>query len=150
LTLIMNPIQDILQSDDLNIPARLREKHAIIHKNTQRLHRLVNELLDFRKLELNKVHLHAKEFDITQLIEHIIGHYKEEAMNKNIDLTFDKDEEPLSVWGDENLFEKVLFNVITNAFKASYEGVENNVTVYSKDSLVSFPQFQETFESSAV
>src|SRR5690606_22546953 len=61
LTLIMNPIQDILQSDDLNIPARLREKHAIIHKNTQRLHRLVNELLDFRKLELNKVHLHAKE-----------------------------------------------------------------------------------------
>lgn len=150
LTLIMNPIQDILQSDDLNIPARLREKHAIIHKNTQRLHRLVNELLDFRKLELNKVHLHAKEFDITQLIEHIIGHYKEEAMNKNIDLSFDKDEEPLRVWGDENLLEKVLFNVISNAFKASYEGGAINVAVYAKDRLVSFPLIHESFESSAV
>src|SRR5690606_7523770 len=150
LTLIMNPIQDILQSDDLNIPARLREKHAIIHKNTQRLHRLVNELLDFRKLELNKVHLHAKEFDITQLIEHIIGHYKEEAMNKNIDLSFDKDEEPLRVWGDENLLEKVLFNVISNAFKASFEGGAINVAVYAKDRLVSFPLVHESFESSAV
>src|SRR5690606_36012790 len=75
LTLIMNPIRDILQNDDPNLPTRLRQKHAIIHKNTERLYRLVNELLDFRKLELNKVRLHANEFDIAQLIQQTIGHY---------------------------------------------------------------------------
>ncbi|WP_417361378.1 hybrid sensor histidine kinase/response regulator transcription factor [Galbibacter sp.] len=150
LTLIMNPIQDILQNDDSNLPARLREKHAIIHKNTQRLHRLVNELLDFRKLELNKVRLHAKEFDIAHLIEDIIGHYEEEAINRSIALSFDKDEEPLHIWGDENLIEKVIFNVVSNAFKASFEGGAINVAVYAKDRLVAFPLVDDTFESAAV
>src|SRR5690606_10985129 len=150
LTLIMNPIQDILHNDDANLPARLREKHAIIHKNTQRLHRLVNELLDFRKLELNKVRLHVKEFDVAHLIEDIIGHYKEEAVNRNIDLSLDKDEEPLKIWGDENLLEKVIFNVISNAFKASFEGGAINVAIYAKDQFVTFPLAGESFESPAV
>ncbi|HLV62067.1 hybrid sensor histidine kinase/response regulator transcription factor [Galbibacter sp.] len=150
LTLIMNPIQDILQNDDLNLPPRLREKHAIIHKNTQRLHRLVNELLDFRKLELNKVHLKVTEFDIAQLVLQIVGHYKEEALNRNIDLSFDKDDEQLMIWGDENLLEKVIFNVISNAFKASFEGGAINVAVYAKDQMVAFPLVDENFKAPAI
>src|SRR5690606_23599947 len=113
LTLIMNPIRDILQNEDPNLPSRLKEKHAIIHKNTERLYRLVNELLDFRKLELKKVHMNIKEFDLNKLVEYTIEHYKEEAFNKGIDLTFDKDDEPLMIWGDDNLLEKVFFNVIS-------------------------------------
>lgn len=150
LTLIMNPIQDILQNDNLNLPQRLREKHAIIHKNTERLHRLVNELLDFRKLELNKVRLKANEFNIVQLIEAVIGHYKEEALDKNIDLSFDKDDQQLKIWGDENLLEKVLFNVISNAFKASSGGGAINVSLNSKEQAVTFPLAGEDFQSPAV
>jgi len=150
LTLIMNPIRDILQNDDSNLPTRLRQKHAIIHKNTERLYRLVNELLDFRKLELNKVRVHANEFDIAQLIQQTIGHYKEEAMNRSIDLSFDKDDEPLLIWGDENLLEKVLFNVMSNAFKASLEGGAINVSLYAKEQSVVFPLVDESYKSPAV
>src|SRR5690606_37885793 len=150
LTLIMNPIQDILQNDNLDLPPRLREKHGIIHKNTERLHRLVNELLDFRKLELNKVRLHAKELNMVHLIEYVIGHYKEEALDKNIDLSFDKDEDLIKMWGDENLLEKVLFNVISNAFKATPQGGAINVWVCSNEQMISFPLVGEEFESPAV
>jgi len=52
LTLIMNPINDIMSDDSLNLPLKIKEKHKIIHKNTDRLYRLINELLDFRKLLL--------------------------------------------------------------------------------------------------
>ncbi|EKF55636.1 histidine kinase [Galbibacter marinus] len=150
LTLIMNPIQDILQNDNLNLPPRLREKHGIIHKNTERLHRLVNELLDFRKLELNKVRLHAKELNMVHLIEYVIGHYKEEALDKNIDLSFDKDEDLIKMWGDDNLLEKVLFNVISNAFKATPQGGAINVWVCSNEQMISFPLVGVEFESPAV
>lgn len=150
LTLIMNPIRDILLNDDPNLPSRLRDKHTIIHKNTERLYRLVNELLDFRKLELNKVRLHANEFDIVKLVDHTIQHYKEEAINRSVDLSFDKDDEPLMIWGDENLLEKVLFNVISNAFKASLEGGAINVSLYAKEPSVAFPLVGETFKSPAV
>lgn len=150
LTLIMNPIRDILQNEDPNLPSRLKEKHAIIHKNTERLYRLVNELLDFRKLELKKVHMNIKEFDLNKLVEYTIEHYKEEAFNKGIDLTFDKYDEPLMIWGDDNLLEKVFFNVISNAFRASSQGGTINVSLYSKDRLVNFPLVGEPFQSPAV
>src|SRR5690606_24340265 len=90
------------------------------------------------------------EFDIAQLVLQIVGHYKEEALNRNIDLSVDKDDEQLMVWGDENLLEKVIFNVISNAFKASFEGGAINVAVYAKDQMVAFPLVDENFKAPAI
>src|SRR5690606_4694009 len=64
LTLILNPIKDIINNENLALPARIREKHYVIFKNTDRLYRLVTELLDFSKLESKRVALMAKRIDL--------------------------------------------------------------------------------------
>src|SRR5690606_9579624 len=113
LTLIINPLRDIINDASLNLPPRIREKHNVIYKNTDRLYRLVNELLDFRKLELNKINLRAREFNLSKLLEEVVGHFKEEAFEGNIHLSLDTDKEDQSIWADENMLEKIIFNILS-------------------------------------
>src|SRR5690606_35030390 len=123
----------------LNLPPRIREKHHVIYKNTDRLYRLVNELLDFRKLELNKIGLRAKEFNLAELMEEVVSHFKEEAFEGNIHLSLDTDKEDQLIWADENMLEKIIFNILSNAFKVTPEGGAINVQVLSNDSLYQLP-----------
>src|SRR5690606_17263433 len=75
LTLIINPLKDILNDHSINLAPRIKEKHNVIYKNTDRLYRLVNELLDFRKLELNKIGVRAKEINLINLTREVVGHF---------------------------------------------------------------------------
>ncbi|MDG3583449.1 hybrid sensor histidine kinase/response regulator transcription factor [Galbibacter pacificus] len=150
LTLIMNPLQDIINNESVDFPKSIREKHNIIHKNTARLHRLVNELLDFRKLELNKIRVKAREFNLVTLANEVLSYFKEEAHAKNIAISMDTDENDLAIWADESMLEKIIFNVISNAFKATPNGGTISVSLRSKDDLVRFPLVNENYKSQAV
>ncbi|EIJ40839.1 signal transduction histidine kinase [Galbibacter orientalis DSM 19592] len=150
LTLIMNPLHDIMSNEKLFLPEGIKSKHRIIQKNTARLHRLVNELLDFRKLELNKISLKAKEFNLVDLTHDVLSYFKEEAHVKYIDLDVSTDEEEVMVWADIDMLEKVIFNIISNAFKATPEGGTISVALYTKDDLVTFPLVSEHYQAKAV
>ncbi|WP_417444336.1 two-component regulator propeller domain-containing protein [Joostella sp.] len=150
LTLIMNPLNDIMSNDKLYLPEGVKSKHRIIQKNTARLHRLVNELLDFRKLELNKITLKAREFNLVGLTNDVLSYFKEEAHVKYIDLELITDEKDLLVWADLDMLEKVIFNLISNAFKATPEGGTISVSLYTKDELVTFPLVNESYKAKAV
>ena len=139
LTLILNPLRDILKDDSLNLPSRISEKHKTIYKNTDRLYRLVNELLDFRKLELNKIGVRANELNLVNLGNEVVSHFKEEALEKNIHLNLDSDTDNLTLWADESMLEKIIFNVLSNAFKVTPEGGAINIEILSKDELYSLP-----------
>ena len=139
LTLIINPLKDILNDDNLSLPPRIREKHNIIYKNTDRLHRLVNELLDFRKLELNKIGVRAKEINLVNLTQEVVAHFKEEALDKNIHLSLDSDSEDMNIWADESMMEKIIFNLLSNAFKVTPEGGAINIELLSKDESYNLP-----------
>ncbi|MDO6603035.1 hybrid sensor histidine kinase/response regulator transcription factor [Arenibacter palladensis] len=139
LTLIINPLKDILNDDSLSLPHRIKEKHNIIYKNTDRLYRLVNELLDFRKLELNKIGVRAKEIDLGNLTQEVVSHFKEEALEKNIHLSLDSDSEDLNIWADESMMEKIIFNLLSNAFKVTPEGGAITIELLSKDELYNLP-----------
>jgi len=139
LTLILNPLRDILKDESLNLPSRIREKHKTIYKNTDRLYRLVNELLDFRKLELNKIGVRANELNLVNLGKEVVSHFKEEALEKNIHLNLDSDADDLNIWADESMLEKIIFNVLSNAFKVTPEGGAINIEILSKDELYALP-----------
>src|SRR5690606_6278797 len=139
LTLIINPLRDIINDTTLNLPARIREKHQVIYKNTDRLYRLVNELLDFRKLEMNRIAVRAKEFNLTKLLEEVMGHFREEAFERNIHLGLDADKEDQLIWADENMLEKIIFNILSNAFKVTPEGGAINIQLLSNDRLHQLP-----------
>jgi len=82
-----------------------------------RLLRLVNQLMDFRKIEVDKMRLRASENDIIAFLSEIIQSYKGIAQKRNIDLRMFTKERELKVWFDVNMLDKVVFNLLSNAFK---------------------------------
>lgn len=139
LTLIINPLEDIINDNTLKLPERIKEKHKVIYKNTNRLYRLINELLDFRKLEINKVKIRAKELNLINITNDVISHFKEEAHVKNIHLNVDYDINDILIWADEQMLEKIIFNILSNAFKVTPENGSINIDLFSKKSLVLLP-----------
>src|SRR5690606_20521023 len=139
LTLILNPLNDIINDTGLNLPARVREKHRVIYKNTDRLYRLANELLDFRKLELNKIGERASEFNLAELLEETSGHFTEEAIEGNIHFSLDGDKEDPMIWTDEGMLEKIVFNILSNAFKITPDGGAITIELRSEDGMYHLP-----------
>lgn len=117
LTLILSPLQDILQGGTL--PEKLEGKLKIINKNTIRLKRLIDELMDFRKLQLDKIPLNISAFNIQELMHESIDYFKEEAQQRNIALSLESGNNISTVWADRGKLEKIIFNILSNAFKST-------------------------------
>ncbi len=121
LTLMINPIEDIIGDESLNLPEKIKNKHKIIRKNTYRLHRLINELMDFRKLESDKIKIKAEELDVIPFTKDIVSYFEEEASSNKISLEFESALPDLLVWADTSMLEKIIFNILSNAFKVTPE-----------------------------
>ena len=131
LTLIINPIIDIINSKKYQFPDEIREKHLVIHKNTDRLSRLINELMDFRKLEMNKLRVKAQRLDIIDFVVEVVSYFKQEAHHKNISLGVEHNVDTLEGWVDKSMMEKIIFNLLSNAFKVTPEGGNILIEIYS-------------------
>ena len=145
LTLILNPLESLLSSpDEVTLPDEVRAKHRIIHRNTKRMKRLIDELMDFRKMQFGKIQLRVKEINLTSIIKNVISYYEQEALYRNIDLQLKQQEnEEVFVWADASMIEKIVFNLISNAFKATKEGGVIAVEIrYHKNGVV-FPLINE-------
>ncbi|MBU2997879.1 response regulator [Cellulophaga baltica] len=143
LTLIMNPISDIIRDETLDFPARVIDKHNIIHKNTQRLYRLINELLDFRKLESNKARISASKLNLFSFAKEIVSYFREEGHSNNIDINLDADLADIPLWGDRNMLEKIIFNILSNALKVTPKGGAINIDLKSNNGLELLPLVDE-------
>ncbi|RPE00005.1 response regulator [Aureibaculum marinum] len=143
LTLIMNPLKDIISNTQLNLPQSVKNKHTVIYRNTYRLYRLINELMDFRKLELNKLKVRAEKINLIKFTNNIVSYFEEEAFNKNILLSVDTDLPDAVVWADFNMLEKIIFNLLSNAIKATPEGGSIQVELLSTDTLYLLPLVDE-------
>jgi signal transduction histidine kinase/DNA-binding response OmpR family regulator len=113
LTLILGPLEELLASNKNAHKQNLN----LIHKNVIRLLRLVNQLMDFRKIEVDKMRLRASENDVINFVSEIMQSYKSIAHKRNIDLRMMTNERQLDVWFDTNMLDKVVFNLLSNAFK---------------------------------
>ncbi|MGP1992122.1 two-component regulator propeller domain-containing protein [Zobellia laminariae] len=138
LTLILNPIKDIISDTDNSFSNRLKVKHATIYKNTERLIRLINELLDFSKLESDKIKIHASNINVVPFVKGIVDHFKEEAFSNHIDLKVNSNKDVIRIWADEGMLEKIIFNLLSNAFKVTPEGGTVLVNVEQKENHVEF------------
>ncbi|MDT0676558.1 two-component regulator propeller domain-containing protein [Autumnicola musiva] len=93
-----------------------------IHKHGKHLLHLVNELLDFRNLDLESVKLKVAEENWISFCEEIFLSFTENAQQKKIDLKWETSAEKISLWFDANQMEKVLYNLLSNALKFTPEG----------------------------
>ncbi|WP_394750677.1 hybrid sensor histidine kinase/response regulator transcription factor [Spongiimicrobium salis] len=139
LTLIMNPLLDLIKNPNLDLPDVVQQKHQIIYKNSDRLSRLINELMDFRKLQSNKILIQVREMDVVQQVRDILTYFEDEAVNRQIVLEFQPEVEKLQSWLDSNMLEKILFNILSNAFKVTPNNGRISVFISRKQGSVQLP-----------
>ncbi|MDT0648352.1 two-component regulator propeller domain-containing protein [Zunongwangia sp. F260] len=117
LTLILSPLENMLQ--EASLPEKAKEKLKIVHRNAIRLKRLIDELMDFRKLQLDNIPLNISSFNIEEFLNESIEYFREEAQQRNIVLSLELDKNITTVWADRGKLEKILFNILSNAFKST-------------------------------
>lgn len=115
LTLIINPLESILHGivNDTLLSNRLQ----IILKNANRLLRLVNQLLDFRKIDAESLDFNPEFHDVILFVQGIYDAFKLRAERRMIDFTFISEKESYITWFDPDKLDKILFNLLSNAFK---------------------------------
>ncbi|RXK62848.1 response regulator [Lacibacter luteus] len=120
LSLILGPVEELL--DFSKLPPSTKQPLQLIQKNTQRLLRLVNQLIDFRKIEFNKMQVKATETDLVLFVNEIIQTFQPIAEKRDIDCRLITQERALYIWADQGMLDKILFNLLSNAFKFTAEG----------------------------
>lgn len=115
LTLIMGPLLKVLESPSLN--EELKKPLSLVNRNCHRLLRLINQVLDFRKMEAGQLKFEPKRGDIIDFLREEVAIFEELAASKKIDLNVLTELDKLEVWFDPDKIEKIMFNVLSNALK---------------------------------
>ncbi|GAA4965588.1 two-component regulator propeller domain-containing protein [Algibacter aquimarinus] len=136
LTLIINPIKELIEASKSEFSKPVQQKHQIIHKNAERLSRLINELMDFRKLQSHKLQLKVSQFNIVKNTKSILSFFNEESKRRKIQLDLKYDNVNLDIWGDSGILDKVLFNLLSNAFKVTPNKGRISVKIDSASKLI--------------
>lgn len=120
LSLIVAPLEKLLHTE--NISRDFKNHLEMMYGNTQRLLTLINQLLDFRKIETGNVHLHAAPYDMVEFVSEIKNAFEESAARKDITLTIKSNIKALPIWFDPDSMEKIMFNLLSNAIKFNLQG----------------------------
>ncbi len=123
LSLIMAPVSKMLTHADQEQKQQLN----MIRKNARRLLNLVNQLLDFRKMEVQELKLHSTPGDIIKFISEISLSFTDIAEEKGIDFVFDTTVDSMVTSFDHDKIERILFNLLSNAFKFTPAGGQVSV-----------------------
>ncbi len=129
LTLIADPIEHIV--NDENLTKQQRNMLQIVEKNVSILMRLVNEILDFRKIQNKKMELTLSEFELTRYLKEWVGTFESIATKRKIkvDLIIPA---PIRLCADIYKVERICYNLLSNALK--YTGEGGSITVKAKSS----------------
>lgn len=114
LTLMLAPIDNISATDDIH---EIHSSIITVRRSAWKLLNLVNQLLDFRKIDSGKSALKAKATDIITFTKEITSLFEELAHAKGVDLTFKSQLTMLQAWIDPDKYEKIISNLLSNAVK---------------------------------
>ena len=114
LSLIIAPLNKII---DHTADEEQRKQLNLVQRNAKRLLNLVNQLLDFRKMEVQEIKLHPSIGDIVRFCKDISHSFMDIAEKKRIQFSFSANIDSLEIYFDKDKMEKILFNLLSNAFK---------------------------------
>lgn len=124
LSLIITPLEKILGK---GVEANIQQQLVLVQRNARRLLNLVNQLLDFRKMEVQEIKLHTSEGDIVSFIKELTTSFSDLSEKKQIHLDFHSSVKELHMSYDPDKIEKIIFNLLSNAFKFTPE--QGNISV---------------------
>lgn len=119
MTLIVSPLLSLMKQDD--DPHR-RSIYETIRRNAERILGLINQMMDLRKIDKGQMQMHMCETDLIGFVRDIHNLFTQQAKTKNIQFSYEHDTQMLPVWIDRGNFDKVVVNILSNAFKYTPTG----------------------------
>ena len=126
LTLIMSPLHKLLKRD---FDSDVKNDLKTIEHNAQRVQNLVNQILDIRKIDKQQMSLQCQETDMVQYVGNLLKSYEYTAKERGITFRYSPELDKLNVWFDRKALDKVVDNLLSNAFKYTYDNGEIEVRV---------------------
>ncbi len=120
LTLMAGPLQELIE--DPNMPEQARERLQLARRNVQRLQKLVNNLLDFSRLEAGHVRGAFEPVDLVELTRSLVESFRSAFEKAGLSLDVVAREAIPEVFVDRELWEEIILNLVSNAFKFTFEG----------------------------
>ncbi len=131
LTLIMSPLEEMMESPDISAP-HLRRLN-IMHRNAERLLRLVNQIMDLRKIDNNKEQLNPTRCNLVQFVREIFENFQQLAESNGISFNFSSSLTEYWTYIDTEKIDKAIYNLLSNSFKFTPEGGRISVSIRRAD-----------------
>jgi len=119
LTLLMSPLKQMREAEK---DPHQKDLYNLMYRNSLRILRLVNQIMDMRKVDEGKMQLHFLETDIVYFIRDIMQSFDNMAVTRSITLSLSSASEVVNLWIDQGNFDKIVFNLLSNAFKHTPDG----------------------------
>ena len=134
LTLIQGPVERLMltRQHDEDVQTHL----SLVRKNANRLLRLVSELMDFRKAETNHLALQVTRNDLVSFLDGVFRDFSFLSQHRNIESVFECEAGELPLYFDAGQMEKVIFNLLSNAYKFTHDGGKVSLSVSETDAAV--------------
>jgi signal transduction histidine kinase/DNA-binding response OmpR family regulator/ligand-binding sensor domain-containing protein len=136
LTLILGSVDKIKDANKKNDQLTMKRYIQTLQNNSQQLLRLINQLMDFRKLETESMNLKVSKVNIIRYIQNICTNFNNLASQYQISILFESNVNALLVWFDADKIEKIMYNLISNALKFTPINGIIKVSVVVEDSSV--------------
>ncbi len=127
LSLILAPIENIFATNKLS--GHLKDQLLVINKNANNLYRLINELMDFSKADENKLLINVRQGDILQQIRETASSFNNVAEDRKIKYVIESTESEIKACFDKGKIEKIIMNLLSNAFKYTPDNGEISIEV---------------------
>jgi signal transduction histidine kinase/CheY-like chemotaxis protein len=123
ITLMLGPLEEVLQADNAAITEKVKDNLSVTYRNAQRLLKLVNSLLEFSRIEAGRVQASYKPVDIVALTKDLASGFR--SIIEKAGLAFDVDCGKITkaVYVDREMWEKIVLNLLSNAFKYTLRGM---------------------------
>lgn len=134
LTMIVSPLQNII--DEREVSPKVQTQLNLVMKNADRMLRMVNQILDFRKLQKQKFNF--EKITVGNFIIEVCEVFAKTAEVHGISMKINNLAKDAVIWGDRDSLEKLVFNLLSNAFKYSepQAGKEIQINIFEKDNCI--------------
>ncbi|MBO7071192.1 MAG: response regulator, partial [Bacteroidales bacterium] len=119
LTLLMSPLKQMREAEQ---DPHMKDLYNLMYRNSLRILRLVNQIMDMRKVDEGQMQLHFLETDIVYFVRDIMQSFDHMAAARDINLSLNPASEVINLWIDQGNFDKIVFNLLSNAFKHTPDG----------------------------
>ena len=122
LTLLVGPLEDGLADTMAPLPPVHRQRQEVAHRNALRLLRLVNTLLDFSRIEAGRIDATYEPTDLAKVTTDLASVFRSAVERAGLTLVVRCDPLPEPVYVDREMWEKIVLNLLSNAFKFTFDG----------------------------